>query len=257
MSSTYYFRGFDLPVDLVNKTGGGVETFEKLTQHHINLLKRFLDIKPTHHVLEIGCGIGRDAIPLTETLSSEGCYLGIDIIEPSIEFCRNNITARHPNFQFLHYNIKDDLHNPEGKDRMVDQRLPLDDNSVDRIFAWSVLTHLWEEDIRHYLAEFRRVLKADGLAYLTCFLVSPEIVKAAVDNNPTRAHLTFRHKVSDECFIDVKEMPLGAIGFTANCFRRMVADSGLKMERDFIRGAWSGFWADAEDGQDGMLLSKL
>ena len=47
------------------------------------------------------------------------------------------------------------------------EKLPLEDDSVDILFAHSVLTHLGEHHQNRWLAEVRRVLRPGGLAFLT------------------------------------------------------------------------------------------
>ena len=101
----YRFKGYDIPIDLMELTGGGPSTFDAISQAHTDNLRRWIGLEPTHTVLEIGCGIGRDAIPLTEILS-EGRYVGIDIIKRSIDWCTDNIAKRHPNFGFYHYECR-------------------------------------------------------------------------------------------------------------------------------------------------------
>lgn len=256
MSETFRVHEFDVPVDLLNMTGGGVDTFDAIANMHMTNLRKFIGIEPNHNVLEIGCGVGRDAIPLTKLLWDKGSYLGIDIIEPSIVFCQTNITPRYPHFRFVRFNVKDDLHNPAGQDAMVDQKVPLPDASVDRAFAWSVLTHLWEADIRHYLGELYRVMRPGAKAYLTCFLLSPEIIARAQKTNLTRFDLRFEHEVYPGCFINNPDMPLGAIGYTAELLESMIRDSGMALDRPFVKGAWSGYHPVAEDGQDGMVLIR-
>jgi cyclopropane fatty-acyl-phospholipid synthase-like methyltransferase len=128
--------------------------------------------------------------------------------------------------------------------------------SVDRAFAWSVFTHLWEEDIRHYLKELYRVMKPGAKAYLTCYRLSPEIIASAQATNLTRFNLTFAHEVYPGCHISDPDMPLGAIGFSTELLTRMVEDSGLWLCRPFVNGAWSGHHHVAEDGQDAMVLIR-
>jgi SAM-dependent methyltransferase len=252
---TYRFHEFDIPIELLNMTGGGVETFDAIADAHISNLKKFIGISPGHSILEIGCGIGRDAIPLTKLLSKNGKYLGVDIIKRSIDFCNKNIKARYKNFNFIHYDVADQLHNPNGTIKTVDIKLPMPDQSIDRIIAWSVFTHLYENDIRHYLNEFRRVLKTDGLAYVTVFVVDEVILNAARKTNLTPFNLRFEHLLTEGCFINDPAFPLGAIAYTRDALHAMIKDAGLALNRDFLRGAWSGFFSEPEDGQDVMILT--
>ena len=127
MEETFSVFGFDIPVRLINLTGGGPATFEVISRHHIDVLKKYMDLQPSHTVLEIGCGIGRDAIPFLEILGPSGRYWGVDIIKDSIDWCQANITDRNPRFNFIHYNVKDQLHNPGGKTRTTNIRLPIAD----------------------------------------------------------------------------------------------------------------------------------
>lgn len=252
----FRFQEFNIPVPLLNMTGGGVDNFEAISRAHIALLRKLIQLGVDDHVLEIGCGIGRDAIPLTKILEPTASYTGTDLIKPSIEFCQTQISSRYPNFRFVHFDVKDKLHNPGGTKKMTDCNLPLDDGSVDKIFGWSVFTHMWENDIRHYLREFHRVLKVGGRAFLTCFILSPEIIAAARKTNLTQYNLRFEHQIDEHCFVNDLDFPLGAIGYSAEAMARMVEDSGLRFAREFVRGAWSGYYDDPEDGQDGIVLVR-
>src|ERR1035437_9648712 len=99
-SAMHSYMGYNIPVDLMWQTGLGPENFDAISQSHFALLKKWLAIQPDHTVLEIGCGIGRDAIPLSKYLKN-GRYVGVDVLKPSIDWCLANISSRHPNFAFL------------------------------------------------------------------------------------------------------------------------------------------------------------
>lgn len=256
MDDTYRFHEFDIPVSLMAMTGGGPDTFEAISGQHITSLQRHVGLAPEFSVLEIGCGIGRDAIPLTKLLSSAGAYTGVDIIEASVRFCAEAITPRYPNFQFIHFDVADQLHNPGGARAMTDFALPLPDASVDRAFAWSVFTHMYEHDIRYYLKEIKRVLKPEGKLFATCFIFDEAILETAQRTNLTPFNLRFDHELSADCRINDPQHPLGAIAYRRSCIDRMIADSGLRPLRDFLRGGWSGHYADPEDGQDVMVLAR-
>jgi ubiquinone/menaquinone biosynthesis C-methylase UbiE len=156
----FIFRGYEIPVNLVERTGGA-QRFAEVSDWHMAQLRRYIGIKETDKILEIGCGIGRDAIPLADILTS-GSYIGTDTIKQSIEWCTKNITKRHPNFTFIHHDIHDALHNPMGTLRAQDINLPINEQSIDLIILQSVFTHMFSDEILHYLTEFSRVLKPEG-----------------------------------------------------------------------------------------------
>ena len=88
---TFHFRGYDISIDLLLKTGGGTDTFAAISEGHVRNLNSQFSLRPDLDVFEMGCGIGRDAIPLSEILTS-GSYLGTDVIRPSVEWCQANIS---------------------------------------------------------------------------------------------------------------------------------------------------------------------
>ena len=251
----HHFMGYDIPVELLNLTGGGTATFAVISQQHTANLKKWIGLAPMHNVLEIGCGIGRDAIPLSEFLT-EGTYLGVDIIGRSIDWCTQNIAARHANFRFVHYDVADQLHNNAGSTRTTEIVLPLEDGSIDSIFLFSVFTHMLQADIEHYLREFRRVLKPGGLVYATTFIYDDAILAKARATNLTIFDLRFEHTLSPVCRINDPVHPLGAVAYTAQGWAEMCAASGMRQSREPLHGAWSGFYDDAPDGQDVMILTR-
>lgn len=69
---------------------------ERLTQQFVELG----GIQTDDTVLDIGCGIGRAAVPLTKLLTKGGRYYGFDTEKEGIEWCQKQITPQFPNFQF-------------------------------------------------------------------------------------------------------------------------------------------------------------
>ena len=51
-------------------------------------------------VLDIGCGVGRIAIPLTGYLGGGGQYDGFDVVPGGIAWCEKNISIPFPHFRF-------------------------------------------------------------------------------------------------------------------------------------------------------------
>lgn len=251
---TYRFRGFDIPIDLMRLTGGGPETFDAISDAHLHLLQSSIGIRPTDCVLEIGCGIGRDAIPLTQVLTN-GRYIGIDIVGRSISWCRTNIGRRFPNFSFHHFNVRDQLHNPRGWRTVQSVRFPAKDSSADIVLAQSVFTHMYADGIAHYLREIRRVLKPSGMTYITCYVFDDQILESARRTNLTPFDLRFEHAINDECRINDPVHPLGAIAYTLPALERMAAAAGLRLAKPIARGYWSGYFPKWLDGQDVLFLS--
>jgi len=252
---TYNFLGFDIPIDLLNMTGGGVGDFDAIAFGHFEYLKKHIDIQPTDSLLEIGCGIGRDAIPLTKYITS-GTYDGIDIIGRSIEWCQGNIESKFSNFKFHHFDVKDKLHNQNGKYRLEEYKIPCKDASIDKIFLWSVFTHMFAGDIYFYLKEFKRVLKPNGKILITCFIVDDNILKEARKVDLTPWGLRFDYSYEEGCFINNLEYPTGAVAFTEKKLVDLILMSGLKTDFPILTGQWYGKLDGLGFGQDVIICSK-
>lgn len=254
--ATFSFEGYEIPVDLANLTGGGPDTFGTISDRHIEHLRKHAGLWANQRIVEIGCGIGRDAIPLTKILDVSGHYIGIDVTKASIEWCRHNLSKRHPNFGFVHCDVADKIYNPQGAMVISDCMIPTQDGSTDLIIAQSVLTHMLEDGIRHYLGEFARVLKKEGIAYLTCFVVDEEIRKSIKEKPATVFDLDFQNDYSDGCFINVLDCPTAAVAYSLPKLEKMVKSAGLIFRKPLLRGHWSGVFTQADCGQDTMILGR-
>ncbi len=249
------FRGFSVPEHLLALTGAGFASFDEIGKAHIANYAKYMGLDPAMTFLEIGSGIGRDAFQLLDIIGPDGRYLGIDVQRESILWCQQNITLRHPNFQFVHFNAYHELHNPLSTKTTMDFPIPVPDHSVDRVAAGSVLTHIFREEITYYMKEIARVLKPGGLAYLTFFLYTEEAVAASRRKSVTPYNLRFEHLYAPGCYINDPTYPTGAVAYTAEAMQQMIDESGLRLARPFIRGQWSGLFPDSDDGQDVALLT--
>lgn len=250
----FEYKGFRLPVHLVTLTGAGPDTWEVFGQEHIKNYIRFMDLKAGMTFLEIGCGIGRDALQLIDLIGDKGHYVGVDVTRDSILWCQKNISSCHPNFAFHHFDAKHELYNPLGTKTSLDFKLPVENRSIDRIALGSVFTHLFEEEIVHYMTEIERVLKFGGLAYATFFLYSEETISSARRTDLTPFKLTFQHAYGNGCYINDLSYPTGAVAYTEPAMQRMIKRSGLALHCQILKGVWSGAFKDAADGQEVAIL---
>lgn len=251
----FEYRGYRIPSHLISLTGAGPEDFDRIGRGHIDRFQQHVGIGPGMRVVDLGCGIGRDAFQLFDTLSRDGEYIGVDVTGDSIRWCRRHITERHPNFRFHHFDAVNELYNPYGTLVSSDFRLPVADSTVDRIVLSSVFTHLLEDEILHYLREFRRVLKPDGLTYASFFHLTPETLESAKTKHNTAWVPRFNIPLGNGLFANDPDYPRGAVGLTDEAARRLIGEAGLRLDRPFLKGWWSGHHGDAaEDGQDVMIL---
>lgn len=252
------FKGYSIPEHLIALTGAGFETLDSIGKAHIATHAKHIGISPDMTFLEIGSGIGRDAFQLIDFLSPKGRYVGIDVQRESILWCQNNIGREHPNFEFHHFNAYHELHNPVALHKTTEFRLPMPDNSVDRIALGSVLTHIFEDEVVHYMREMARILKPDGLVYATFFLYRPEVVAKSRAESLTPYNLRFEHAYGDGCYVNDATYPTGGVAYTDEAMQRMIGNSGLRLVRPYLKGGWSGYYPaeEVEDGQDVAILGK-
>jgi SAM-dependent methyltransferase len=163
-------------------------------------------LAPDSRVLDVGCGIGRIARPLSRFLDERGGYDGFDVNPVGIGWCQSRYPER---FRFTLADLFNARYQPHGRRRADEYRFPYDDDTFDVAIASSVLTHLLESEAAHYLAEIARVLKTGGCALITFFLLDEESRAAIRDG---RAALSF---LSPEAHVAVlrDDLPEEAVAY--------------------------------------------
>ncbi len=149
--------------------------------HQLELLKEYVHLKPVDTVLDVGSGIGRTAVALTEYLTTEGRYEGFDVVEKGVKWCNKKIKKTFPNFNFIYIPLNNDLYN-NSKGDAQNFKFPYPDNSFDKVFLFSVFTHMPVIEIAHYLSEIKRVLKPGGLCFSTFFTYTTQSEKVISNN---------------------------------------------------------------------------
>lgn len=226
------------PSDLLLRiTGDGDQAFNtEIGESAVKLFIELCELKPSEHVLEIGCGVGRIALALTSYLDSKGTYDGFDVVPEAIEWCTANITSRHPNFKFQLADVFNGWYNPGGGVHPRDYRFPYEDEAFDFAFLTSVFTHMVPTDVEHYLSETRRVLKTGGRAMFTLFLLNDESTAliAAGKGVPFFEHDLGGFRVVSR---DVPEATVALQEeFVFDLFRRC----GMVVRKPIYYGTWPG-----------------
>jgi len=236
------------PLEFISAVSGGdLDDFDEIGQHLFDLIRGRCNVKPGDHILDIGSGCGRVAIPFTSYLSG-GKYDGFDVVLPMVEWCREYITSRYPNFQFNHADLSNTLYSKSGASA-AHYVFPYADNMFDVVFATSVFTHLMPDSAIQYAKETARVLKPTGLALLTFFIL----------NDNTRAKraagidiVPFKYNKGDYS-LESEENPEAVIAFEQPKAFDMLYSGGL-MINDFSPGQWSK--NQGWTFQDAFLVSK-
>jgi SAM-dependent methyltransferase len=196
----------------------------------------FIDIcglAPHARILDVGCGTGRMAKPLTRYLHS-GSYEGIDIVAPSIKWCQTTYAARHPNFHFHFADIYNKAYNPAGQYRAAVYPFPFADASFDFVFLTSVFTHMLPPDVEHYLAEIARVLKSGGRCLITYFLLntdSEQLIQVGL------SYHHFRHELPG-CRVEYADTPEAIVGYDESTIRGLYDKYHLHIAGPILYGRW-------------------
>jgi len=216
----------------------------------LNSLVHLADLEPNSRVLEIGSGIGRMALPLTQWLST-GSYVGIEIVMEGVAWCLENIARRYPNFRFLHLDLYNEHYNPTGRGSIVDVGLPFESGSFDVVFLTSVFTHLTLEDTRGYLGEIARVLTPGGRLWGSWFLVDEGIGETVLDG---RAHEWVPLGWADGAGVYYADAQRGTavVAYDDALVRRLLNEANLA-----IRYASKGEWLSSRTHIDGGFQDVL
>jgi SAM-dependent methyltransferase len=213
----------------------GSGEYSEIGNEFFGLFTTLGGLTPQSRVLDVGCGQGRMAVPLTRYLSDGGAYDGFDIVLEGIEWCRAHISSTHPHFDFHHADIRNTEYNPAGACAASDYRFPFPDATFDFVFLTSIFTHMRPPEVAHYLAEIGRVLAPGGRCLVTWFLLNEESRRLIAAD---RAELAFRYEV-DGCLTTNEAVPEEAIAHPQEMVQAMYASAGLSLEP--IRyGGWCG-----------------
>ncbi|MCX7819362.1 MAG: class I SAM-dependent methyltransferase [Kiritimatiellae bacterium] len=213
----------------------GESDFEATGREFLELFVRYGGLTPTDRVLDVGCGIGRMAIPLATVLRPPGHYLGFDIVRAGIHWCQRNISARFPHMQFVHADVFNWHYNPKGRIRAEAYRFPCPDGDRSFVVLTSVFTHMLRPAVEHYLDEIARVLRPGGRCFATFFLLTPES-EAVIERGG--GQVRFAERFGEDRVVS-REDPEGAIAFPERYVRGAFERRGLRIRDPIPYGRWA------------------
>jgi SAM-dependent methyltransferase len=213
----------------------GLSDYREAGEKFFRYFRDIGGLKPHERVLDVGSGTGRMARPLTKYLEG-GSYDGLDIVAPSVEWCRKTYTPRYPNFHFHHADVHNSVYNPAGACRASEYRFPFADSYFDFIFLTSVFTHMLPDDMENYLSEIARVLKPGGRCFITYFLLTPESLRL-IDEKASL--FDFRYQLPG-CRIQAEELPEAAVAYDESKIRELYRVFKLDILEPIYYGHWCG-----------------
>jgi len=145
---------------------GRVDDSARFLIRHVCETVGLADLSETD-LLDVGCGTKfasafvNDRIPVRS-------YVGLDVYGEMIDFLRREV--RDPRFTFVHFDVRNELYNPDAPPMTADTDLGIGAQSFDLIWLFSVFTHLNPDDFRTMMQILRRYVRDDGTLFFTAYL---------------------------------------------------------------------------------------
>jgi ubiquinone/menaquinone biosynthesis C-methylase UbiE len=234
------------------KLAGGFNQRARLGRIWRRMIVRDAGLPRNGAVLDVGCGLGRMAVPLADYLGRRGRYEGMDVDAEAIQWCQSNIASVHPNFQFRAVNVRSGRYNPDGSAAAGDFEFPYPDATFDVVFLASVFTHLLPAAVARYLGEIARVLKPGGRCLASYFLINANSERA-IEEDRVKPLLRFPERRAD-CRLLSAELPESAVAHYEDAIRQLYRNAALALVEPIRYGNWTG--ADSPSGQDIVLAVR-
>jgi SAM-dependent methyltransferase len=226
-----------------------LNAFRALSLDSFRVLLHLTNLASDSRVLDVGCGLGRVAMPLTRYLV-DGTYDGVDIMADVVEDSRNRISTRFPNFRFHHVDVYSGRYNKNANAQAQKLSFDFPDEEFDVVFLFSVFSHMFPDDVRAYLKEFHRLLRPGGMVLATFFLLT-ERAEARIRAGEGR--FSFAHSYGSVRVNDA-QIPESAVAYSPALVDELIDESGLT--KLFVSyGSWTGV-SRSLTGQDAVICQK-
>jgi SAM-dependent methyltransferase len=219
-------------------------------KHMFDIVRKHGNLRRIDRVLDVGCGCGRLAVPMTEFLTT-GSYDGFDVVPELIDWASGAIGSRHPNFRFRRVDLRNDFYHPQGAGDAAAFSFPYDTGAFNMVCFFSVFTHLLYKDTRRYLAELARVLKPRGTGVLSFFILNEDSNRLRRSPGTT---LYFHNRLWRGLRVEHRGSPESAVAYPEALLRSLLRENGLVLQ-ELLFGTWCGR-SPAYSYQDFVIVRK-
>lgn len=224
------------PRTLVGLACGGRFNFLESGRALLRYLIEQTALQPNEHILDIGCGPGRFAVALTDYLSPEGSYDGLDIVPAYVRWCTETISPRAHNFRFHLADVSNAVYRPDGPQKVLDYTFPFSSESFDLVLLSSVFTHMKPDEVRRYLGEVGRVLRRGKWCAITYFLWNPD-VEALIRQRASELDFPYDHGCYRTLVPNLHEAD---VCYSELFLLKLYQQCGLSVRQPIAYGSWSG-----------------
>jgi len=223
----------------------------KVGERYLTYFQDLAGLQPHHSVLDIGCGIGRMAVPLSHFLNEKGTYDGFDIVKSGIDWCNKHISSKYPNFRFQYTGLYNQLYNTSDKADASNFVFPYDNAKFDFVFLTSVFTHMMPPEVEHYINEIGRVMKPGATCLMSFFIVNC-VSEDLMIKKPT--HMNF--PINKGFYrLHSAQVDTANVAYDEEWLLEKLENAGLKMD-NIQYGQWCGR-DHYFDYQDLLICSKV